>query len=250
MGRMTDNPKSSGSSTSSGESGDSGSALNEPMLLRRSHSFPGDKKIVQRQETTTAVDGSSYRKVFVASTTVNSTRTRSRSTTRTSERPTNQQTLEGSTLRPYQGLTYYARAFLASPSAWRGRDGGSRTRGAHFSLKSLGSLKSPDLAFYSLRMSRDSFRMTKDGRSTASSLSWMRWGMTANGKCLTANTSESRRTEKGSSLSGILEANPGERYFLSDKALGSLLAHDKKHKEAGNGFGASILITGKGEQDR
>lgn len=74
--------------------------------------------------------------------------------------------------------------------------------------------------------------------------------MTLNGRCLTAATSESRSTGSALSLSDILEESPGEKYFLSDKALESLLAHAERHEEAGDGFGASILTMGREEQDR
>jgi hypothetical protein len=44
----------------------------------------------------------------------------------------------------------------------------------------------------------------------------MNWGMTANGKCLTAKISESHRIGKECSLSDILEEQVDQKYFLSE----------------------------------
>ena len=52
---------------------------------------------------------------------------------------------------------------------------------------------------------------------------WQNWGILANGKCLTAKTSVSRNTDKGCSLSDILEESVDERYFLSQKTVDRLL---------------------------
>ena len=52
---------------------------------------------------------------------------------------------------------------------------------------------------------------------------WQNWGILANGKCLTAKTSVFRNTDKGCSLSDILEESVDERYFLSQKTVDRLL---------------------------
>ena len=62
-------------------------------------------------------------------------------------------------------------------------------------------------------------------RSRQSSEQWMSWGMVWNGKCLTADTSESHRIERGSSLSDILEESVDEKYFLSQKAIDRLMSY-------------------------
>lgn len=51
----------------------------------------------------------------------------------------------------------------------------------------------------------------------------MSWGMTANGKCLTAKITESPRIESECSLSDILEEHPDQKYFLSPIATQKLL---------------------------
>jgi hypothetical protein len=64
--------------------------------------------------------------------------------------------------------------------------------------------------------------------------------MTSNGKLLTANISF-HRTEKGSTLSDILEVNPGSQYFLSQRSVDSMINHKERHKKKGNGFGVNLL---------
>src|SRR3990167_2877084 len=54
--------------------------------------------------------------------------------------------------------------------------------------------------------------------SPQSSPRLMSWGMTSNGKCLTARISESPRIGKECSLLEILEERPDQKYFLSEKA--------------------------------
>ena len=215
---------SSDSTTSSGEPADSGSGLKEPIIINHAPRTGNPKKggtgmLIQRGASG-AIDSTPH---FVASAPATSTGQPRKSTTATSGRTTPQLTLESSTLDPYQTLTSWSRAFLASPSAWRGSGSGFRTRVAPSSLRLLGLLRSNDLGYCSLRTSKASSPTTKDALSLQSSPRWMNWGMTLNGRCLTASISASRRTEKGSSLSDILEENPSEKYFLSNKALKSLL---------------------------
>lgn len=62
-------------------------------------------------------------------------------------------------------------------------------------------------------------------RSRQSSEQWMSWGTVWNGKCLTADTSESHRIERGSSLSDILEESVDEKYFLSQKTIDRLMSY-------------------------
>lgn len=237
-------PKSSGSSTSSEGAEDSGSVLSALWHSRgmefkedgTSHSLKG------------AGGGSS--KNFVASATVKSTRTPSRHTTATSRKSGGQATLEGLEQSLCQTLTSYAWDFLASHSASLESGRASATLAAHSSLRLLGLLRSNDLGFCSLRTSRDSSATMTGEPSGRSSPHWMNWGTMRNGRCLTASISESRRTGNVCSLSDILEESPSQKYFLSDKALKSLAIHDKRHMDAGNGFGASIATIGKEEQGR
>jgi hypothetical protein len=90
------------------------------------------------------------------------------------------------------------------------------TREVRSSLKSLGLLNKNSHAFYCLRTSKGFYLTTKELRSTQSSPRLMSWGMTVNGKCLTARISESHKTGKECSLSDILEEQVDQKYFLSE----------------------------------
>jgi len=93
------------------------------------------------------------------------------------------------------------------------------TPAGHSLLKCLDSLATKGYRTYSLRMSKDSSITTEEEPSKSSLKSWMAWGMTVNGNCLTAKISASRNTENGYSLSEILEENPDPKYFLSDEQV-------------------------------
>ena len=62
-------------------------------------------------------------------------------------------------------------------------------------------------------------------RSKLSSRQWQNWGTLWNGKCLTADISESRIIEKECSLLDILEENPDEKYFLSPQIVSRLVSY-------------------------
>jgi hypothetical protein len=86
-----------------------------------------------------------------------------------------------------------------------------------FSLKSLGLLGKSNHAFYCLKTSK-AYYLTTKGRHSLPSLSrWMNWGMTSNGKCLTAKISAFPKTGSGCTLWDIIEVNPDRKYFLSEK---------------------------------
>ena len=121
------------------------------------------------------------------------------------------------TLLPYQNTTSSLRDFLANLSQLLGSEEVLRILEAHSSLRLCESLGLKEPRIYSLRTSGDSSPMMKGIHSKPFSERWMKWGMTANGRCLTANTTESRRTGSECLLSDILEDNPDRKYFLSEK---------------------------------
>jgi hypothetical protein len=121
------------------------------------------------------------------------------------------------TLLSYQNTTSCVRDFLAKVSLLLGSEKDLKILEAHSSLRYAESYGLKDLAIYSLRMSKDSSPTMTELPSKPLSERWMNWGMTANGKCLTARITVSRKTEKGCSLSDILEDNPDQKYFLSEK---------------------------------
>ena len=61
-------------------------------------------------------------------------------------------------------------------------------------------------------------------RSVLSYPLWQSWGILWNGKCLTAKTLECHNTEKGCSLSDILEEEVADKYFLSEQTIQRLMS--------------------------
>lgn len=122
-----------------------------------------------------------------------------------------------------------------------GQDFPWRTHEALSLLRCLDLLTNEEYLTFSLRMSKD-FSITMEGEpSESSSPSWMAWGMTASGNCLTAKTSESRNTERGFSLSQILEENPDPKYFLSESQVERMMKRTRKNQEEGRGFSPTFL---------
>ena len=111
----------------------------------------------------------------------------------------------------------------------------------HSLLKCLDSLATKGYRTYSLRMSKDSSITTEEEPSKSSLKSWMAWGMTVNGNCLTAKISESRNTEKGFSLSDILEENPDPKYSLSAEQVEAMMKRTRKNEQEGRGFSPTFL---------
>ncbi len=90
-----------------------------------------------------------------------------------------------------------------------------------------------DLNICSSKMSRG-YYLTRRGRPrllNSSEIVFKSWGMRFNGWYLTASFSESPRTERGYSLSEVLETNPDQKYYLSEKAVQGLMrAMKRNHK--------------------
>lgn len=93
----------------------------------------------------------------------------------------------------------------------------------HSSLTSQGFLKLKIPKIYCWKMLKDCYLMTMETLSKPSSPRLQNWGMTSNGKCLTARISESPRIGKECSLSDILEDSVDDKYFLSEQATNSIL---------------------------
>jgi hypothetical protein len=127
------------------------------------------------------------------------------------------ETSQKSKPKTYQNLTSLWGAFRANLSQSPEREEASTILEELFSLKSPESLKLNNLAYFSLKTSKGYFLTMRGELSEQSSPRLMNWGMTSNGKCLTARISESHKTGKGSSLSDILEDRVDPKYFLSEK---------------------------------
>jgi hypothetical protein len=116
-----------------------------------------------------------------------------------------------------------AEDFLARLSASPETVKDLKTPGELSFLKSAGLPEPKDPRFYSSKMLRDCSATTKEKLSEQSSRPWMNWGMMRSGKSLTANTGESRKTVKESSLSQVLENDPADKYFLSQEKTEKIL---------------------------
>ncbi|KKM27444.1 hypothetical protein LCGC14_1574710 [marine sediment metagenome] len=122
-------------------------------------------------------------------------------------------------LMEYQNTTSCVRDFLARAFQSLDIEVGLPTYEEHYSLRYAESLGLKELRIYSLKMLKDSSPTTMEIPSKPFSERWMNWGTTANGRCLTARITESRKTGKGCSLSDILEDKPDPKYFLSEKQM-------------------------------
>lgn len=125
--------------------------------------------------------------------------------------------------KTYQDLISWLEAFLARLFLLQENVGAFEIHAARSFLKSLGLLGKNSHAYYCLRTSKGFYLTTKDVRSLPSSPRLMNWGMTSNGKCLTARISASHKTENECSLSDILEEQVDQKYFLSSEATQKIL---------------------------
>lgn len=119
------------------------------------------------------------------------------------------------TRRDCRTLNSYSVGFLANRFPSVVGDGGFPTPEVRCFLNSVGSLGKNDHLFFCLKTLKGYSLTIRGERLVQSSIRWMSWGMTCNGRCLTARTSVFRKTGSGCSLSDILEESPGKQYSLS-----------------------------------
>lgn len=113
----------------------------------------------------------------------------------------------------FQTLTYWLAAFRARLFQSPESEAVSTTLAELSSLRSLESLKLSSLAFFCLRTSKGYSLTTKGELSEQSSIRLMSWGMTSNGRCLTARISESPRIGKRVFIVGNLRGTPRPQVF-------------------------------------
>lgn len=123
----------------------------------------------------------------------------------------------------YRTLICSVEDFLVSHSQSLERGEVSKIPEVRCFLRLQEYLKLKDLKLYSLKTSKAYSITTKGKLSKSSWKRWMNWGMKLNGWYLTANFSEFPRTEKGCSLSEVLEENVDQKYYLSEKATKKLI---------------------------
>ena len=96
---------------------------------------------------------------------------------------------------------------------------------AHFSLTLPELSKLNNLTVWSWKMSEGYSVTTKGRLSQLSSIRWGNWAITLNGVSLTARISECHNTgSDGILLQDILEPNPPEQFFLSERITKRILA--------------------------
>ena len=110
----------------------------------------------------------------------------------------------------------------------------SQTYEALSFLKSAELRRLAELSIYSLRTSKDCLITRAGLHFKPLSQRWMNWGMTVNGRCLTAATTYPK-TGSACSLSQILEANPDPKYFLSDKIANRILSYQPSQRDITGG---------------
>jgi len=131
----------------------------------------------------------------------------------------------------YQTLICSVEDFLAKHSQSLEKGEVSKIPGAHCFLTLQEYLKLKDLKLCSLKTSK-AYSITKQGKLLESSFKrFQNWGIIFNGWFLTASFSEFPRTERGYSLSEVLEENPDQKYFLSEKSVKTIMkrVEDKYH---------------------
>ena len=151
-------------------------------------------------------------------------------------------TPSGSTWTPSPSSTPSVPDSLAGLFRLLAAGSGLRAMEARAFLRSLGLRGREDLRYFSLRTFLDSSRMAGDERSRECSPHLMTFGMMRSGSVLTARIGY-RRCAYASSSSDVLES-PGSippRYFLSERAVRSVLAHSARHAALGHGFTARIV---------
>ena len=149
----------------------------------------------------------------------------------------------------FQTQTSTVSDFLAKVSALQDSEEDSRIQEELSSLKSCDLLKKGSLRFYSEKMLQDFLTTTEEEPSQRSSMRWGTWGSIVNGRCLTADISESHRIEQESSLSDIFEGGVDSKYFLSQQSIRRLMSYkDTKVYEDENDAESNTLTAKRRDQ--
>ena len=177
---------------------------------------------------------------FIAPGPTNGTNMQAKYTKNTMENVT-PETSEQSTQKTSQTTISSVLAFLVNHLVSQEKDWDLKTPEGRCFLKSLGLSETKDPDIFSLKMLRGYLVMTKEKLSRQYLGFSPIWGMSINGKFLTARISESLRTGKECSLSDILEKQVDQKYFLSAKATQFLIRRSMQNKQEGRGFRARLM---------
>lgn len=150
-------------------------------------------------------------------------------------------TSEPSTQETFPTTISSVLAFPVNHLALQEKDWDLKTPEGRCFLKSLGLSETKDPDIFSLKMLKGYLVITKEKLSRQYLGFSPIWGMSINGKFLTARISEFPRTGKECSLSDILEKQVDRKYFLSEKATQFLVRRSQQNKESGRGFRARLM---------
>ena len=126
---------------------------------------------------------------------------------------------------PAPTLTSWLGDFLAKHLAWQDSGKDLTIQEEHSFLISQGFSTTKDPEIFCLKMLKVYYLMTV-GKLSRPYLGFSpTWGMSLNGRYLTAKISESPRIGKECSLSDILEKEVDDKYFLSDEMAQKLMSN-------------------------
>ena len=195
-------------------------------LRTRDKPFRGHKLEIRKDELSNCIN--MVQKDYLVLVIPKSTSTQSKYMKNNSQELKIMATLPESTQKNYQTLTASSVDSLVRRLASQENDGASMIPVVRSFLTSHGFLGKSNHAILSLRTSKGFYLTTKETHSAPSLPRLMNWGTTVNGVCLTAKTSEFRKTENGCTLSDILEEHPDPKYFLSKEQTAKLVAPNGK----------------------
>ena len=177
---------------------------------------------------------------FIAPGPTNGTNMQAKYTKNTMENVT-PETSEQSTQKTSQTTISSVLAFLVNHLVSQEKDWDLKTPEGRCFLKSLGLSETKDPDIFSLKMLRGYLVMTKEKLSRQYLGFSPTWGMSINGKFLTAKILEFHKTGRECSLSDILEKRVDQKYFLSAKATQFLIRRSMQNKQEGRGFRARLM---------
>lgn len=207
--------------------GDSTKDSNRQMKALNPNNFQG-KGYKEGEIAIVLSQPSGNNQTLVAFGPTSGTSTQAKSTKRTSQKRTSmKETLDWSKQTTFQTQNCSVLDFLASRSLLQEKGRALRKPEERFFMKFAGLPEIKESLFCSLKMLKGCFQRKTDGCSQKFSQSWMGWGITANGRCLTAKISEFPKTGSGCSLSQVLEKDVSGKYFLSDQVAKKILEKTK-----------------------
>jgi hypothetical protein len=213
------------------------------FISRPRKNFPGGIR-----ETAVALSVHAYQQNHFVLGTQRSIDTPQASTKNITQESKTMETSQKSTRNNSLTLTALSAASLASHSASLENVVVSKTPEGHSFLISQEYCDANDLPYSSLKTLKGFSVTTVEELLQPSSPRLMNWGMTVNGKLLTARITESPKTGNESSLSVILEEHPDPKYFLSPTQVLRLLHNNLQVQPLTQTTGKALTTTGKGQQ--